>query len=116
MFDAGRLHAKEAQGRRQFLRIPLSLSMSGRVDEPSQQELLGTVCNLSAGGMMVELPVGMPPGCRMRAVLQTRQGRLEVDGKIVWTVAQGVAVRHGIAFVEPKERDFALDLFLAENR
>ncbi len=35
---------------------------------------------------------------------------------MIWDGPPGEAIRHGIAFSEPKGHDFALTLFLEENR
>ena len=102
--------------RRRFPRLPVSLAVNGEASEWSGQALRGNLCNVGAGGMMMELPVELVPGSAMRAVLETRRGRMEVEGRVVWTCATGDRVRHGLAFPEPKDPDFALDLFLAENR
>ncbi len=65
---------------------------------------------------MAEFPVQMVSGSTLGLTLQTPWGPLEVEGRVVWTaVAQG-KVRHGVAFPEPKEQDFAVDLFVAGSR
>ncbi len=102
--------------RRRFPRLPVSLPVSGEAPERSGQAFRGTLCNVGAGGVMTELSVEMVPGSAMRAVLETRRGPMEVEGRVVWTCATEARVRHGLAFAEPKDLDFALDLFLAENR
>jgi hypothetical protein len=116
MGSQGAVQTTENLWRRRFPRLPVSLAVSGEAPEWSGQALRGTLCNVGAGGMMMELPVEMVPGSAMRAVLETRCGRMEVEGRVVWTCATGTRVRHGLAFPEPKDPDFALDLFLAENR
>jgi hypothetical protein len=35
---------------------------------------------------------------------------------VVWTASSRQQIRHGVAFPEPKGHDFAMDLFLGENR
>jgi hypothetical protein len=79
-------------------------------------EIRGTVRNVSAGGILAEFPVEMPPGKPVRVVLSSRQGPVKVEGTVVWVRGVGLGIHHGIAFPEPKARDFALDLFLAEHR
>ncbi len=102
-------------GHRRFVRLPVSVPVVGwpQLREP---ELRGMVRNVSGGGLMAEFPVQIVPGTVMALVLQTRHGPLPVTGQIAWADPPGEAIRHGIAFSEPKDHDFALTLFLEEHR
>ena len=101
---------------RRYARFPVSLPVIGRAVQFPQREIEGVVRSISAGGLMAEFPVQMPPGGAVGLVLQTRHGPLTVEGRVVWTSATRGTVRHGFAFPEPKWPGFAMDLFLDENR
>jgi hypothetical protein len=66
--------------------------------------------------MMIELPVEVVPGTDVEFVLQTQRGPLAVEGRVVWTAPSGEGIHHGVAFAEPKETDFAVNLFFGERR
>jgi len=102
--------------RRRYVRLPVLLPASGWMTDPQSAKVQGTVRNVSAGGILAEFPREMPPGRSVRVVLSSRQGLLEVEGTVVWVRGVGLGIHHGIAFPEPKNRRFALDLFLAEHR
>lgn len=102
--------------RRQHVRLPVLLPAVARMTDSESGEVRGTVRNVSAGGILAEFPVEMPPGRPVRVVLSSRHGPVEVEGKVVWVRGVGLGIHHGIAFPEPKARNFALDLFLAEHR
>ncbi len=57
--------------------------------ERNEEEFRGTLCDVGAGGMMLELSVEMVPGNEMRAVVQTWRGPVEVEGRVIWTRAAG---------------------------
>ena len=102
--------------RRRHVRLPVLLPAVGRMMDVQSDEIRGTVRNVSAGGILAEFPVEMPAGKPVHVVLSSRRGPVEVEGKVVWVRGVGLGIHHGIAFPEPKARDFALDLFLAEHR
>ncbi len=106
----------EYLGKRRYVRLPVSLPVIGRAGQFPGEAIRGTIRNVSAGGVMAEFPVEMVPGSSMDLVLQTRWGPLEVEGRVVWTTVSAGRIRHGVAFPEPKGRDFAVDLFVAESR
>ena len=102
-------------GTRRFPRLPVSLPVIGLASEGSGQELPGTLHRAGEGGLEVEFPEAVAPGTPMRLLLQTKRGPIEVEGKIVNARATGATVRHGLAFQEPKDFHFALDLFFNEG-
>ncbi len=61
---------------------------------------------------MAEFPVEMVPGSFVDLTLHTQNGLLEEAGRVVWVTRTKGAVRHGLAFSEPKGRDYMVDLFL----
>ncbi len=102
--------------RRRHVRLPVLLPAAGWMTDPQSAKVQGTVRNVSAGGILAEFPQEMPPGRSVRVVLSSRLGRGGVGGGVVWVRGVGLGIHHGIAFPEPKNRSFALDLFLAEHR
>ena len=107
---------EEQQGERRFMRFPVFLPVIGRCPQLDHGEILGVVRNVSAGGLMVEFPVELGPGRAMDLALLTERGPLEVEARTVWTAIGGGTVRHGLAFPQPKERDFAAGLSIKESR
>ncbi len=103
-------------GHRRYVRLPVAVPVVGRADQFGETELQGTVRTVSGGGLMAEFPVQIVPGTVMALVLQTRHGPLPVTGQIAWTGPPSDAIRHGVAFSEPKGHAFALTLFLEANR
>jgi len=103
-------------GRRRFGRFPVTLTAVGRSRQVGARELHGTVRTVGAGGLMVEFPVEVPPGTTIHLVLQIRLGPLPVECRVVWALASGGGVRHGLAFREYMGPNFATDLFLQANR
>jgi len=103
-------------GKRRFFRLPVPLAVVARVPEGSGQEVLGSAQNISAGGLMADFPIEIPSGSLIRIILNTRRGPIEADCRVTWTAPTGGNIRHGLAFLETKERDFALNLYFEENR
>lgn len=91
---------------RRFGRVPVNLPVTGWTQQFQGTALPGTVRYLSEGGVMVEFPVELLRGSLVRLALPTRQGVLEVEGKVVWIAAQGNLTQHGLAFLEPQGADF----------
>jgi CheY-like chemotaxis protein len=102
-------------GTRRFPRLPVSLPVIGQVSEGGGLELPGTLHRAGEGGLEVEFPEAVAPGTPMRLLLKTQRGPIEVEGKIVNARVTGATVRHGLAFQEPKDFHFALDLFFNEG-
>ena len=97
-------------GQRRFLRFPVYLPVIGFAPQLELGEIIGVVRTVSAGGLMVELPVELAPGSAVDLALLTQRGPLEVEAQSVWTAASGGTVRHGLAFPQPKAFDFAIGL------
>jgi hypothetical protein len=111
--DADRMsRPSQPVGKRRYARFPVSLAVVGRTRQFPGEAISGVVRDVGCGGLMAEFPVLMVSGSTLGLELQTRWGPMQMDGKVVWTaVAEGI-VRHGVAFAEPREEDFALDLFI----
>ncbi len=103
----------EPLGKRRYARFPVSLAVVGRTRQFPGEAIPGVVRDVGCGGLMAEFPVLMVSGSTLGLELQTRWGPLQVEGRVVWTALAESIVRHGVAFLEPREEDFALDLFVA---
>jgi hypothetical protein len=103
-------------GERRFPRFDVALAVVGRVPQFPERDLYGTVRNIGRGGLMAEFPVELVPGSFVDLTLHTQNGLLEETGRVVWVACTGGTVRHGLAFSEPKGRDFVVDLFLGQLR
>ena len=101
-------------GPRRFLRLSVSLPVIGLLPEGGG-ELSGTLLRAGEGGLEVEFPEAVTPGTEMRLMLKTQRGPIQVEGKVVNARATGSTIRHGLAFEEPKDLHFALDLFFNED-
>ena len=101
---------------RQFGRLPVSLRAVGLTTLVSGGQVSGTVRTIGVGGLMAEFPVEVPPGSLLRVQIARQHGSLEVDSRVVWTAAISGAVLHGLAFLTPKDPEFAVDLFMEEVR
>jgi hypothetical protein len=86
---------------RRFERVPVALPVTAWAPQYQGAALTGTVRYLSEGGLMVEFPVELMRNSLVRLALPTRQGVLEVVGKVVWIASHGSVIRHGLAFPEP---------------
>ncbi len=100
--------------KRRFMRFPVFMPVIGRAMQ-YPRGLQGRAWNISRGGLMAQFLVPVVPGSTMGLVLQTREEVLEVTGRVVWTSAADKKNRHGIAFLEPKGRDFMGNLVSAEG-
>ncbi len=65
---------------------------------------------------MAEFPVELVSGSFVDLTLHTRNGLQEEAGWVVWVASAGATVRHGLAYSEPKGRDYMVDLFLGQLR
>ena len=95
----------EAEVRR-FERTSVSLPAVVKTSQFRGMVIRGMVRYIAEGGLMVELPVEVVSGSIIHVQLQTRQGLLEVEGKVVWTAINRGKVRHGLAFPDPPSPDF----------
>ncbi|HEX9899789.1 MAG TPA: PilZ domain-containing protein [Candidatus Methylomirabilis sp.] len=96
-------------GERRFPRFDVALPVVGRVPQFPDQDLRGTVRNIGRGGLMAEFPVELVPGSQVNLTLHTRNGFLQETGRVVWAATTGGTIRHGMAFLEPKDRDYGGD-------
>ena len=92
------------------------LPVIGWVPDRSGLELHGTALRVGAGGLEAEFPQAIPPGSTLQVVLKTRQNPIETDCRVVFATQTGTTVRHGLAFLEPKDPHFAMELYLRESR
>ncbi len=106
----------EGARQRRYQRFQVSFPAFGHAAQFGGGEVRSVVRDLSDGGLMVQFPVLVVPGSQVALVLHTQDGPVPVEGEVVWTASRGPWVRHGLAFSEPEERDFARKLSLAEGR
>jgi hypothetical protein len=106
----------EPQRGRQFARFPISLRVLVRTEQFPGKEIAGMVRNVSGGGLIAEFPLEISSAAPVRLLLRTRRGPLEVEARVVWSTASKGTVRHGFAFTQPQDHDFAINLFIGENR
>ncbi len=109
-------HVQAASGKRRYARLDVSLPVSAWALERPGAELRGTLRRVAEGGLEVELPEAVPPGTVLRVLIQTRRGPVEAEGKVVFARAMGTAVRHGLAFSQPKDFHFVLGLFIRDEK
>jgi DNA-binding response OmpR family regulator len=109
-------HIQAACGKRRYARLDVSLPVSAWVLEQPGAELRGRLLRVAEGGMEVELPEAVPPSTGLRVVMPTRRGPTEVEGKVVFARSMGPAVRHGLAFFQPKDFHFVLGLFVHDEK
>ena len=102
-------------GERRFPRFDVVLPVVGRAPQFPERDLHGTVRNIGRGGLMAEFPVELVTGSFVDLTLHTQNGLQEEAGRVVWINRTGGTVRHGLAFSEPKGRDFMAGLFLGQQ-
>ncbi|HSC70309.1 MAG TPA: PilZ domain-containing protein [Candidatus Methylomirabilis sp.] len=102
-------------GERRFPRFEVALPVVGRAPQFPERDIHGTVRNIGRGGLMAEFPVELVSGSFVDLTLHTQNGRLVEAGRIIWVSNTGRTVRHGLAFSEPKGRDYMVDLFLGQR-
>lgn len=87
---------------RRYPRHPLVLSILYKSKEPAPAKVgVGWTRDVSDGGACLELAEPLPFATPLSVILQTDQGSLGVEGKVVWVggpVAGGGGVLHGVAF------------------
>ncbi len=106
----------EARGRRRFIRLPVSLPVIGWVPDRSGLELRGIALRVGAGGLEVEFPQAISPGSTLQVVLKTQRDPIEAGCRVIFAIKTGTTVRHGLAFLEPKDPNFAMELYLRESQ
>ncbi len=105
-----------APGSGQYGRLPVSLRAVGHTPQVIGGQLRGTVRTVGVGGVTVEFPMRVPPGSFLRVVIERQRGPLEVEGRVVWAAVLPDGVLHGVAFLTPKDPEFAGDLYMDEVR
>ncbi len=106
----------DARGKRRFIRLPVSLPVIGWIPDRAGLEIRGNALRVGAGGLEVEFPQAILPGSTLRVVLKTQPDPIEADCRVVFATKTGTTVRHGLAFLEPRDPNFAMELFFREGR
>lgn len=88
-------------GRRAFPRYPVVVPVlyATKKGDPARSGA-GWTCNLSEGGACLELSEQLDPSLPLSLLLRTDQGRVSMEGNVVWTKQLGAenGTIHGIAF------------------
>ena len=103
-------------GERRFARFPVEMPVVAQASQFPDRKLSGMIRNVGRGGLMAEFVIQLVPGSLVDLTLHTRDGLREETARVVWRKATRGVVQHGFAFPTPKEQDFALEIFLAQNR
>lgn len=103
-------------GERRFARFRVDVPVVAQASQFPDRKLHGMIRNIGRGGLLAEFAFQLLPGSVVDLTLHTRNGPREETARVVWRKLAWGVVLHGFAFPTPKEQDFALDLFLAENR
>ena len=103
-------------GERRFARFRVDGPVVAQASQFPDRKLHGMIRNIGRGGLLAEFALQLLPGSFVDLTLHTRNGLREETARVVWRKTTWGVVLHGFAFPTPKEHDFALDLFLAENR
>lgn len=112
------MNSFRAGEKRRHIRFPVEMPVHV-IPAPSllaSKEQRGMVLNLSAGGLMFDAPGPIRAGSRVRLILDTTQGPVTLEGRIVWVRHVKDGVHHGVEFVDEQSRGFATGLFSSEYR
>jgi len=114
--DESETGKREPSKGRRFARFPISFQVFVRTEQFPGQDIAGTVRNVSVGGLIAEFPVQISSAAPVHLLLRTRRGPLDIEARVVWSAATKGTIRHGFAFTQPQDQDFAINLFIDENR
>lgn len=103
-------------GERRFARFPVDVPVVAQASQFPDRKLYGMIRNVGRGGLMAEFAIQFVLRSLVDLALHTRDGEREETARVVWRKTIRGVVQHGFAFHVPKEQDFALDFFFAENR
>lgn len=114
------LIVSKGQMREAGVRLPLRLSVTCQVKEPTGVTLQGRTGDMSWGGLSLRLPQPLPPGTAVEMTLHTPSGPLRAEGVVVWVGPQGQRMPgeplwHGLRFTALGwTTSLSLGLFLVE--
>jgi CheY-like chemotaxis protein len=94
-------------GQRRFMRLPVSVDVTGTALQFPDRNLRGTVRDIGRGGLMAEFPVELVPGSLIQLSLNAPSGPVQDTGRVIWSARMAQFVRHGVAFPEVKPRGYA---------
>ncbi|MEW6516338.1 MAG: PilZ domain-containing protein [candidate division FCPU426 bacterium] len=105
----GELHEADMDiERRKFERVPCYLIARQNLSPDREEDIFGTVRNMSAGGAMIEteqeLPVGTPVD--LAFLLDEERQVWEGRGLIVWSRTKGEKIYLGLQFTRPLEENW----------
>lgn len=77
------------QGTYPRVRLPVDLGVTCGTKRSRREPLQGRVGNMSRGGMLLYFEEAVAPGTEVAITLQTRNGPIRVDGRIIWADLPG---------------------------
>jgi c-di-GMP-binding flagellar brake protein YcgR len=93
------------QHREAGVRVPLEIPVRCRAKGAAGLPVEGRTGDVSRGGLLLRLPLVIPPPAVVEVVLPTARGPIQAEGEIVWVESlaarkPGEMVRHGLRFTE----------------
>jgi hypothetical protein len=93
----------QGEVRQAGVRLPLELSVTCQPKGQPGPPVQGQTGNLSRGGLLVRLPLTLPPDTMVELTLHTPYGPLKAEGAVVWVDPParriaGEPIRHGLRF------------------
>lgn len=103
---------------RRSLRLPVRIPVHAHAGVGAGLVTLeGTLLNIGADGACVVFRDDrLAVGALVTLVLVTKVGPLSIECRVAWVKRDPEGYRHGLAFLRPQARDFAINMFLAEYR
>ena len=104
------------------VRLPLDIPVSCRHKGRQGPVVKGRTGDVDRRGLLLRLPLGIPPGTPLALTLHTTKGTVMVEGQVVWAEDQDARkttelFKHGVRFTSPSwSVSLALGLLLAEPR
>jgi len=95
----------KVQLRQEGVRVPLEISIKCQPKGGTGQIVEGRTGDISRGGMLLHLPIAIPPPTALKVWIPTPRGIVEAEGEIAWMEpleggAPGRIIRHGFRFTE----------------
>lgn len=103
---------------RRSTRLPVRLPLQAHVGGAGIGIVLaGTLRDVSPEGLSAIFPEeALAVGMLLKLLLLTKVGPLALEARVVWARRDSEGFCYGFEFLDPKDRDFAIGVFLSENR
>ena len=104
------------------VRLPRAIPGSCRHKGRQGPVVKGRTGDVDRRGLLLRLPLGIPPGTPLALTLHTTKGTVMVEGQVVWAEDQDAGkatelLKHGVRFTSPSwSVSLALGLLLVEPR